>query len=1005
MKTNQDGPQSRAPLKWGEGAKNTTANRHHGCPNYVPYNEKIVKCEIGKKSKTLMKIGTWNARTMLSKGKLENVKREMERNMINVMGLSEVRWQGNGDFYSDKYRVIYAGGKESQRGVALVLDEETAKRVTEVIERNDRIMIVKLQSEPVNTAIIQVYMPTSAHDEQEVDDMYEEIEIMMNQLKGNDNLVVMGDWNAVVGEGQEGAEVGQFGLGTRNDRGEKLVEFCRRNKLMIANTWFQHAKRRRYTWKMPGDRGRYQIDYILVRQRYRNAVKNACSYPGADIDSDHNLVAMKMQVKLKKLKRRKVMKKWQREKLKENGTTFQAKVNEIITQNQVRSSSVEEKWKVLKEAVSSSADTYVGYLKSRKPKKPWVTDEMINMIDERRKWKNSKTESGRRKYRQLNNEVRRETQKARESWWNNQCNELQELEKKGRSDLTYNKIKQLTEHKSSNSTKAVTSKSGAIITDPESVRARWKEYIEELYDKEGRPEYIDMGIEREQDVHEDTKGPDLLEDEVLEAIKSMKDRKAEGVDGIPAEFWKCLDGAGQKQLIQLCQQIYQEGCWPEEFTKTVMVPIPKKSNATDCADFRTISLIPHVSKILLRILTRRIEGKVGAFIGRSQFGFRKGVGTRDAIGVMRMLIERSLEHDNDVYVCFVDFEKAFDRVDWGKLLKLMTEIGVDWKDRRAIANLYMKQEVMVKVDGEMSEAGIIGRGVRQGCLMSPMLFSLYAEVMMNECLENAGNGIKVGGQRVQDVRFADDQAMVDNTEEGLQSTMNALNDTAKKYGMKINIRKTKVMKINRSGGSDITIKVEGQKIEQVKKFQYLGAWITDDGRCEVEIKARIAMAKLAFSKKKVLLTRSLSRELKKKIIKTVIWSTALYASETWTLRKDDMKRIEAMEMWIWRRMEKVPWTAKKTNKEILQMVAEERQLLNTIVSRKKKWLGHVLRGDSLLKLVIEGRMEGKRPRGRKRIGMFEELLEGGSYGMMKERARDRIAWRSWMPGTCLRADH
>jgi endonuclease/exonuclease/phosphatase family metal-dependent hydrolase len=998
MQKLKKGPQSRAPLKWGEGAKNLTASRHRGCPKDVPCSKRREKKE--------MRIGTWNVRTLMSKGKLENAKREMQRNRIDVLGLSEVRWQGTGDFYSDRYRVIYAGGSESQRGVAVILDGEVAKRVIEVVQRSDRILLVKLQAEPVDIAIVQVYMPTSAHDEQDVEDMYEEIESIMGQVKGNECLVVMGDWNAIVGEGREGTEVGQFGLGTRNERGEKLVEFCRRRQLMIANTWYQKEKRRRYTWTMPGERGRHQIDYILVRQRYRNAVKNAGSYPGADIDSDHNLVVMNMQVKLKKLKRRKIVQKWNREKLKENRKVFQEEVNVRISQKLGQGNSVERKWKMLKEAVSISAETYIGFQKGRNPKKPWVTEEMLHTMDERRKWKNNKTESGKKKYRHLNSEIRRETQKARNEWWLNQCNELQELDRKGRADLTYSKIKQLTEHKKySSSNKAVASKRGEIITDPENVRARWKEYVEELYDKEGRPDVMWSGFEKEEEVQEDAKGPVILEEEVLEAIKSMKDKKAEGVDGIPAEFWKCLEGEGMIQLIQICQQIYQEGCWPEEFTKTVMVPIPKKSNAIECGDFRTISLIPHVSKILLRILMRRIDGKVGRFIGRSQFGFRKGVGTRDAIGVMRVLVERSLEHDNDVYVCFVDFEKAFDRVDWRKLLNLLKEYGVDWKDRRLIADLYMRQEVMIKVDSEMSEAGTIGRGVRQGCLMSPLLFSLYVEAMMNECLENSENGIKVGGQWIQDVRFADDQAMVDSTEEGLQSTMNALNDTAKKYGMKINTKKTKVMRISRSGRNDVTINLEGQKIEQVKKFQYLGAWITDDGRCEVEIKARIASAKIAFSKKKELLTRSLCAQVKKKIIKTVIWSSALYAAETWTLRKDDMRRIEALEMWIWRRMMKVPWTAKKSNNEILRMVEEERQLLSTVVNRKKKWLGHVLRGDSLLKLVIEGRMEGKRSRGRKRFGLMEEFLEGGSYGELKERARDRVGWRFWMPGTCLAAEH
>ena len=99
------------------------------------------------------------------------------------------------------------------------------------------------------------------------------------------------------------------------------------------------------------------------------------------------------------------------------------------------------------------------------------------------------------------------------------------------------------------------------------------------------------------------------------------------------------------------------------------------------------------------------------------------MGTRDAVGTMRMLIQRSLEYDKDVYICFVDFEKAFDRVNWPKMMTVLKEIGVDWRDRRLIADLYMKQEMVVRVDGNNSGPGVVGRGVRQGCLMSPVLFS------------------------------------------------------------------------------------------------------------------------------------------------------------------------------------------------------------------------------------------------------------------------------------------
>src|SRR6476619_177158 len=110
---------------------------------------------------------------------------------------------------------------------------------------------------------------------------------------------------------------------------------------------------------------------------------------------------------------------------------------------------------------------------------------------------------------------------------------------------------------------------------------------------------------------------------------------------------------------------------------------------------RTISLISHASKILLKILTNRIEANARDFIGRNQFGFRKGCGTRDAIGVMRMICERSVEFGNTVYICFVDLEKEFDRVNLEKMMKVLQSIGVDWSYRRMISELYMNQEAVV----------------------------------------------------------------------------------------------------------------------------------------------------------------------------------------------------------------------------------------------------------------------------------------------------------------------
>ena len=231
------------------------------------------------------------------------------------------------------------------------------------------------------------------------------------------------------------------------------------------------------------------------------------------------------------------------------------------------------------------------------------------------------------------------------------------------------------------------------------------------------------------------------------------------------------------------------------------------------------------------MLTRRIEAKAKDFISLNQFGLRKGCGTRDVIGVMRVLCERSLEHGNEVYICFVDFEKAFDRVNWVKMLRVLKSLQVDWRDRRMIYQLYMRQEAVVRIaDGE-SEPGIIGRGVRQGCPLSPLLFSIYAEMMMAEALEGAEEGIRVGGEIVADVRFADDQGMVASSQAGLQTLMDRLNESAKEYDMKINVKKTKTMVVSKKGGGTVDIMLEGQRVEQVKKFKYLGSMVTEDGRC------------------------------------------------------------------------------------------------------------------------------------------------------------------------------
>jgi len=145
--------------------------------------------------------------------------------------------------------------------------------------------------------------------------------------------------------------------------------------------------------------------------------------------------------------------------------------------------------------------------------------------------------------------------------------------------------------------------------------------------------------------------------------------------------------------------------------------------------------------------------------------------------------------------------------------------------------------------------------------------------------------------------------------------------------MKINVKKTKVMCISRQGGRKVRILIDGQKVEQVNHFKYLGSVISEDGYCEKDVRCRITMAKNAFMEKKKLLTSKLNMDLKKRIIKSTIWGVALYAAETWTLTETSRKKLEAFESWVWRRMLKICWTEKITNEEVRKRICEEKKYI------------------------------------------------------------------------------
>jgi len=190
----------------------------------------------------------------------------------------------------------------------------------------------------------------------------------------------------------------------------------------------------------------------------------------------------------------------------------------------------------------------------------------------------------------------------------------------------------------------------------------------------------------------------------------------------------------------------------------------------------------------------------------------------------------------------------------------------------------------------------------------------------------------------------------------------------------------------------VKIMIDQKQLENVESLKCLGSLLTDDGRCNFEIKSRIAMAKAAFNKKKALFTSTLDLKSRKKLVKCYIWRIALYGAETWMLRAVDQKHLESTEMWCWRRMEEIIWTDHVKNEEVFLRVKEQSNILHEISKQKANWIGHILRRNCLLKQVIEGKIKGElevaRRRGRRRKKLLDDLKDRRGYSHLKEEALD-----------------
>ena len=670
------------------------------------------------------KIGTLNCRSLASKASRTELNYLVTKYDNKVLCIQEHRYVhkptdpkivshalGNSTLFTSSASRNAQGA--SIHGVGIVIHSSILPSLTSIDSIDKNIMIAVFKGNP-KTYVLSCYSPHNSRPEEEVVDFYDKLDLITQNIPRHCMLLVLGDFNARL--------EGKFSYHEDfNRNGKYLNDYALQNNLIVSNINFQKPRNKLWTWRSPrGDLA--QIDFCLCRKRWRNSIHNSQAYSTSNpVGSDHRIVSTTIKLSLRKPKTNPSKRlNWQALRNDETlgsriGSSILNKFNSLPNNSQNYTEFLkvadQEGLKLLPERTkrtSSSDNDYIINLRKESVSAP-VPDIQT-------------------KQRDLHSALVHLDEK-------NINETLKLFESKSSSDSrnAWNLVKELSGKKSS---------SQNFIAGEDRLNI-WKNHFKKLLNN--KPDVLgdDDEIVKLFDEHDDIRKGDFDMEELSKALSQMKNGKAPGTDSLPVEFWKIEEL--RQPLLDFCNATYKDNR-PNEWGILKLVPVPKKGDLTKPDNYRGISLAQTASKIFNRLILNRIRPAIDKVLRPNQNGFRENRSTSSHLLALRRLIEELQNHNQEAFLIFIDFKKAFDSIIRDKMFSILEAYGIPKETVNAIRTMYRDTSCIVSTSDGDSDPFNIVTGVLQGDPLAPFLFIICLDYAMR-CSIVGSDGIVLKRRR------------------------------------------------------------------------------------------------------------------------------------------------------------------------------------------------------------------------------------------------------------------